>query len=114
MPLVHDVDWKDRPRTDNLCKDVDLSFGDVPGAFASADATVENDWFYEGSTHAPIEPHCAVASWSPDGHLTLWSASQVTHYLHRELAKVLSPESCAYPGDSTCIGRGFWWKIRAL
>ncbi|MFN7144412.1 MAG: xanthine dehydrogenase family protein molybdopterin-binding subunit, partial [Myxococcota bacterium] len=30
-----------------------------------------------------------VAQWSADGQLTLWSASQVTHYLHRELAKVL-------------------------
>ena len=89
-PLVHDVDWKDRPRTDNLCKEVDLSFGEVDANIAAADAVVTDRWFYEGSNHAAIEPHCAVASWSPDGQLTLWSASQVTHYLHRELAKVLS------------------------
>jgi len=88
-PLVHDADWKGRPRADNVCKEVDLAFGDVPAGFAAATAVVEDDWFYEGSTHAAIEPHCAVAAWSADGQLTVWSASQVTHYLHRELAKVL-------------------------
>lgn len=88
-PLVHEVDWKGRPRTNNVCKEVDLDFGDVPAGFAAADATVDARYFYEGSTHAAIEPHCALASWSPDGQLTMWSASQVTHYLHRELAKVL-------------------------
>jgi len=33
----------------------------------------------------------AVADWSPppDGKLTLWSATQTPHYVHRALAKVL-------------------------
>ncbi len=93
-PLVHDVDWKDRPRADNLCKEVDLGFGDVEDGFARAAAIAEGTWRYEGSTHAPIEPHCAIGSWSPDGMLTVWSSTQVPHYLHRELAKVLEiPQS---------------------
>jgi 4-hydroxybenzoyl-CoA reductase alpha subunit len=88
-PLVHELDWKGRPWKDNVCKEVDLSFGDVDAGFADAAATVDDRWFYEGSNHAAIEPHCAVATWSADGELTVWSASQVTHYLHRELSKVL-------------------------
>jgi len=88
-PLVHERDWKGRPWENNVCKEVDLSFGDVAEGFANAAAVAEDRWFYEGSTHAPIEPHCAVAQWSSDGQLTVWSASQVTHYLHRELARVL-------------------------
>ena len=88
-PLVHALDWKGRPWPSNVCKEVDLSFGDVDGGFAAAAETVEDTWFYEGSNHAAIEPHCALASWSSDGRLTVWSASQVTHYLHRELARVL-------------------------
>jgi 4-hydroxybenzoyl-CoA reductase alpha subunit len=88
-PLVHERDWKGRPWESNVCKEVDLAFGDVAAGFANAAAIAEDRWFYEGSTHAAIEPHCAVAQWSPDGQLTVWSASQVTHYLHRELAKVL-------------------------
>ena len=30
-----------------------------------------------------------MGAWSADGHLTMWSSTQVPHYLHRELAKVL-------------------------
>ncbi len=93
-PLVHESDWKGRPRTDNVCKEVALAFGDVDAAFASAAAVVQGKWHYAGSTHAAIEPHCALASFSADGDLTLWSATQVSHYLHRELARVLGlPES---------------------
>ena len=40
-PLVHERDWKDRERKNNLCKTVDLSFGDLESQFAAADAIVE-------------------------------------------------------------------------
>ncbi len=36
----------------------------------------------------PLEEHSALASWEA-GKLTLWSSTQVPHYLHRTLAKVL-------------------------
>ena len=36
--LVHETDWKGRERTSNLCKKVDLSFGEVDEGFARADA----------------------------------------------------------------------------
>jgi 4-hydroxybenzoyl-CoA reductase alpha subunit len=88
-PLIHDVDWKGREWDSNICKEVDLVFGSVDAGFEASAAVTDDVWFYEGSNHAAIEPHCALASWSSDGQLTVWSASQVTHYLHRELAKVI-------------------------
>jgi 4-hydroxybenzoyl-CoA reductase alpha subunit len=109
-PLVHDVDWKGRPRPDNVCKDVELSFGDVDGAFERAAAVVAGRWSYAGSTHAPIEPHCALATWSPDGELTLWSATQVTHYLHRELAKVLGVPEARIRVVQPALGGAFGGK----
>src|SRR5256712_529936 len=36
-----------------------------------------------------MEQHAAVADWSADGKLTLWSATQRPDYVHRALAKVL-------------------------
>ena len=87
--LVHDVDWKGRERKSNLCKRVELEFGSVDEGLASADERVDVEYFFEGSTHAAIEPHCAVASWSADRRLTLHSATQVPHYVHRAIAKVL-------------------------
>jgi 4-hydroxybenzoyl-CoA reductase subunit alpha len=109
-PLVHEVDWKDRPRTSNLCKEVALSFGDVDAAFASAAAVVEGRWSYAGSTHAAIEPHCAIAKWSPDGELTLWSATQVGHYLHRELAAVLGVAQAKVRVVQPAVGGAFGGK----
>ncbi|MCA9548546.1 MAG: tetratricopeptide repeat protein [Myxococcales bacterium] len=95
--VIHDWNPRQVEKKGNISKHVDLAFGDVDGALASADVVVRNEYFFEGTTHAPIEPHCAVAQWeeTPEsdgtvkGKLTLWSATQVPHYLHRELAAVL-------------------------
>jgi len=109
-PLVHTRDWKGRDRTSNLCKKVELSFGEVDAGFASAAATVDQTWFYEGSTHAPIEPHCALADWSAEGRLTIWSATQVPHYLHRELAKVLDVPQADIRVVQPALGGAFGGK----
>lgn len=78
-----------KPEKGNLSKKVLLEFGDVEGKLDEADFVIEGEYFFEGTTHAAIEPHCAVAMTEPNGLLTVWSATQVSHYLHRELAKVL-------------------------
>ena len=78
----------------NISKHVDLSFGDVQGAFAGCAAIADESFFYEGSTHTPIEPHCAIGHYDSDGNLTVWSSTQIPHYVHRELARVLElPEA---------------------
>ncbi len=98
LPVVTDIDtalahpeWKvnEKARDGNLSKHVFLEFGDVDGALAGSDVVIEGEYWYEGSTHAPIEPHCALAEFDASGFLTLWSSTQVAHYLHRDLAKVL-------------------------
>ncbi|MBI3540200.1 MAG: molybdopterin-dependent oxidoreductase [Candidatus Eisenbacteria bacterium] len=73
----------------NISKQVHLAFGDVEAGLAASAATVEAEYWYEGSTHTPIEPHCCVADFDSAGLLTLWSSTQVAHYLHRDLARVL-------------------------
>ena len=76
-------------RKGNVSKHVLLEFGEVDAELASSDLVIEGDYFFGGTTHGAIEPHCAVAQVEPNGILTVWSATQVSHYLHRELAKVL-------------------------
>ncbi len=73
----------------NVTKHVDLTFGDVEAALAKSAAVVDENFFYAGSTHTPIEPHCAVAQYDGEGNLTVWSSTQIPHYVHRELSKVL-------------------------
>jgi CO/xanthine dehydrogenase Mo-binding subunit len=78
----------------NISKHVGLSFGDVDAALAGSAALADETFFYEGSTHTPIEPHCAIGHFDSDGNLTVWSSTQIPHYVHRELARVLElPEA---------------------
>jgi len=72
----------------NVHKLVALEFGDVEGGFARATHVREDVFFYQGNTHLPMEQHSAVATFV-DGRVTLWSSTQVVHYVHRALAKVL-------------------------
>ena len=74
----------------NVSKHVHLEFGPVDDLLANSDEVVEAEYWYEGSTHGEIEPHCCVAEFDATGFLTVWSATQVAHYLHRDLAKVLA------------------------
>jgi 4-hydroxybenzoyl-CoA reductase subunit alpha len=73
----------------NVQKEVSFDFGNVNEGFAEADHVREDTFFFEGNTHLPLEQHAAVAAHGPDGRLTLWSATQTPHYVHRALAKVL-------------------------
>jgi 4-hydroxybenzoyl-CoA reductase subunit alpha len=72
----------------NIHKLVALEFGDVDGGFARADHIREDVFFFQGNTHLPMEQHSATATFV-DGKVTLWSSTQVVHYVHRALAKVL-------------------------
>jgi 4-hydroxybenzoyl-CoA reductase alpha subunit len=83
-PRIHDYG-----DAGNLHKLINLEFGDVDEGFAAADEIFEDTLFFEGNTHLPMEQHAAVARWSEDRKLTLWSSTQTPHYVHRALAKVL-------------------------
>ncbi len=72
----------------NIHKLVALEFGDVDGGFARAHHIREDVFFFQGNTHLPMEQHSAIASFV-DGRVTLWSSTQVVHYVHRALSKVL-------------------------
>jgi 4-hydroxybenzoyl-CoA reductase alpha subunit len=94
----------------NIHKRVALEFGDVEKSFAEADEIFEDIFFYQGSTHLPIEQHAAVATKDPDGKLTIWSSTQTPHYLHRALAKVLQMPAAHIRVSATPNGGGFGGK----
>lgn len=94
----------------NVHKKVSLEFGDVEQGFAEADLIREDVFFYEGNTHLPLEQHAAVAVLDPDEKLTLWSATQTPHYVHRALAKVLEMPASHIRVIATPNGGGFGGK----
>jgi 4-hydroxybenzoyl-CoA reductase alpha subunit len=72
----------------NIHKLVALEFGDVDAGFAKADHVRDDVFFFQGNTHLPMEQHSAIATYV-NGKVTVWSSTQVVHYVHRALAKVL-------------------------
>lgn len=109
-PLIHETDWKGRERKDNNCKTVELSFGDVDQALADAAVTISGEWHYSGNTHAAIEPHCAIGDYTDTDDLVVYSSTQVAHYLHRELAKVLSIDEARIRVIQPPVGGAFGGK----
>ena len=97
-------------KTGNISKHVRLSFGEVDAALSKAEAVVEGDYFFHGTTHAPIEPHCALARYGADGVLTVWSSTQITHYVHRTLAQVLGLPAHRIRVIQPCLGGAFGGK----
>ncbi len=76
----------------NVQKVVEQNFGDVAAAFGEAAFVREGQFRFTGVGHAFTEPHCVIAHYDADGRLHVWSATQVPHYLHRALAKVMAME----------------------
>ncbi len=94
----------------NVHKAIALEFGDVEAALAEADLVQEDILYYEGNTHLPMEQHAALARWSADGKLTLWSSTQTPHYVHRALAQVLQIPASRVRVIATPNGGGFGGK----
>jgi 4-hydroxybenzoyl-CoA reductase alpha subunit len=96
-------------RAFNVHRQLSYEFGDVEAGFARADHVREDVFFYQGSTHLPMEQHSAVATWV-DGRLTLWSSTQVVHYVHRALARVLELPTHRVRVIGAAHGGGFGGK----
>lgn len=105
-PPIHD----DRKKRNNISKHVELEFGDVDAQVDDADLVVENDYYFHSTTHTAIEPHCAVATFGNDGRLTLWSSTQITHYVHRALSRVLEMDPAKIRVIQPNVGGGFGGK----
>lgn len=101
---IHDT------RERNVSKNVLLEFGDVNAEFARADVVIDEHYSFHGTTHAAIEPHCALARLGADGVLTLYSSTQITHYVQRTVAKVLELPEHLVRVIQPCVGGGFGGK----
>jgi 4-hydroxybenzoyl-CoA reductase alpha subunit len=101
----------------------DAARKDLPKqGFEMADHVREDEFFYDGNTHAMLEPHSAMASFEPaptggsyrEGYLTLWSATQTPHYVHRTLSHVLDMPESHIRVIKPFLGGGFGGKSEPL
>ncbi|UCF78691.1 MAG: molybdopterin-dependent oxidoreductase [Candidatus Eiseniibacteriota bacterium] len=83
-PVIHEKS------KNNINTVVDHHFGDVDKGFAEADLVWEEEFVGNHVYQSPIEPHASIAHWEDDGHtLVLYSSTQVPHYVHYMVARVL-------------------------
>ena len=100
----------DHVRTTKVAKDdVTANVGNAAEAMAKEGLKkISATYEFAIHTHGSIGPSCAIAEFR-DGKLTSWSASQATHNLRKQLAKMfdLPPENvrCIYVEGSGCYGR---------
>ncbi|MBV8062141.1 MAG: molybdopterin-dependent oxidoreductase, partial [Nevskia sp.] len=98
------------PGDSNIHKAVEQAFGDVDAALAGCEYTVTRDCSFVGVNHGFTEPHAVVAHYDSRGRLTVWSAQQVPHYLHRALADVLEMPMHRVRVIRPMVGGGFGGK----
>jgi 4-hydroxybenzoyl-CoA reductase alpha subunit len=106
LPQIH----PNPRRSNNIHKEVHLEFGDLQKGFAEADRIFDDEYFFEGTTHAPIEQHTVVAHYASDGKLTFWCSTQTPHYLHRIAAAVLRLPGSHVRVIAPPVGGGFGGK----
>lgn len=93
----------------NIHKKAELRFGDQKEGLSNSDVTSKMSFEFEGINHGFSEPHAATASWDENG-LTIITATQVPHYLHRALAKVMEVPLSRVRVIKPYVGGGFGGK----
>ena len=74
----------------NINTRVDHHFGDIEKGFSEADLIKEATFVGNRVYQNPMEPHCAIAEWDRHGKVTLHTSTQVVHYVHHQLSRILA------------------------
>ena len=101
--------WQHVRATKVAKDDTTSSVGDSAAALASASRKLSASYDFAIHTHGSIGPSCAVAQFDKDGSVTVWTASQATHNLRKQLAAMLAVDPgkvrCVYLDGAGCYGR---------
>src|SRR5256712_5663244 len=101
-------------RAHNIEKDYHHHFGNVEEGFAQADYIREDRFDCAEVTHAALEPHSTLASFEPEGSLTVWSSTQVPYYLMKTLASTLQMPEERVRVIKPLVGGGFGGKSEVI
>ena len=107
-PVIHD-------ELDNLEGNVamrwDFTHGDVDAAATEAAVIVEGHYSAPQAAPVPIETHVVIASFDPDGHLTVWSPIHMVFMYRKELAGCLGLDWRQITVIQPPVGGSFGGKI---
>jgi CO/xanthine dehydrogenase Mo-binding subunit len=114
-PALHDdlftagVDPKPA-RPSNIAKVVTFKKGDIATAFKEADVVVEGRYTTQPVHQGYIEPHACLATYAPDGQITIHASSQGHFMIRAYTAKLLGIDIANIRVSPTEIGGGFGGK----
>ncbi len=74
----------------NINTHVNHHFGDIEKGFAEADHIREQRFTGNRTYQNPMEPHCSIAEWDRHGRVTLYTSTQVVHYVHHQISHILN------------------------
>jgi len=94
----------------NINTHVDHHFGDIDKGFAEADLIKEARFTGNRIFQNPMEPHCAIAEWDSHGKVAIYTSTQVVHYVHHQLARILNLPLGNVRVIMTNVGGGFGAK----
>jgi 4-hydroxybenzoyl-CoA reductase subunit alpha len=106
-PLVHEA------FPGNVCAEVHQEFGDVEAAFEACDLIRTDKFVNKRQDAAFLEPNGCIADFDHFGHLTLYTSTQVPHYVQRTVAMVLGLPVGKVRVTKPYVGGGFGPKAAA-
>ncbi len=97
----------------NIAYQAKQNFGDVDKALAESHLVLEKTFKTSYVNHVFMEPHSCIASFDDNGDLTMWSSTQVPHYLHTMASQVLEMPMSKIQVSVPTVGGGFGGKGEA-
>ncbi|MFH1279009.1 MAG: molybdopterin cofactor-binding domain-containing protein [Candidatus Eisenbacteria bacterium] len=94
----------------NIHKIAEMRFHEPEKALDESPLRCTEQFSFAGVTHAFLEPHATVALVDEGRSLTVISATQVPHYLHRTLSRVLGLPMHCVRVKKPALGGGFGGK----
>src|SRR3984885_922993 len=94
----------------NIAKVVTFKKGDIEAGFKEADVVVEGRYTTQPVHQAYIEPHACLATYSPDGQITIHASSQGHFMIRAYTAKLLGLDMSNIRVNPAEIGGGFGGK----
>ena len=88
-----------------------IEWGDVDEAFKQCDVIREDHFLCSSQAHMCMETHCAAASYSYDGKLTVWASTQASYYTQVLLAGMLGMREGDIRVIKPPVGGGFGGKF---
>ena len=106
-PLIH----PEYPK--NICQEVHNGAGDTQRGFEQSSIVRADRFMNRKSDGAFMEPQACLASFDLSGSLTLWTSTQVSHYVQRAVAMVLEIPLEKVRVIAPNVGGGFGVKASA-